>query len=496
MRGGTKRRFSLSPHISYREFITDCNYFVDNSWLIGELLNYFNTIYLVTAPRKCGKTLNALMVKEFLEIEVDEFGKRIRQKDSKIFQLFRLGEVFYKGELDKMKLPLLIKAARFDPKYFRGVPVIFLNFTYHGDVNCLGDIVISIEEQVRLMYSHHKYLQHVLANTNKIQGNSTILLKRWHTYANLRGGAPDDAEKALYFLSILLHEYFDEAVYILIDDYDSYFRKMFAQGIPEEEGQRVVGFFWQFYRRIFTFNPCLRGAMVTGVVPLILNDYCLGSNETLVHTVLNGTLMTYYGISLSHVRGLLKKFKRKNDTIEQTVTEYYGYEMGPMGVYKMVNIYSFAQFLTTTKTKFVHCLQVDDVEWVFDILPKFRWLYEALVELVAGNRLLVGGGEIQMRAEDYLRLGNFVNSTRNEDMESNFVRYEVPGLVIRCLLAYGYLTQTNEPDDRCNVTKLESTFVDETLEGNVTVRITNREVREIFKSRLDEFKCHKEWKAD
>jgi hypothetical protein len=52
---------------------------VDKTLLIREVLNDSSNAILIMRPRRWGKTINMMMLKNFFEIEVDDLGKKVEE---------------------------------------------------------------------------------------------------------------------------------------------------------------------------------------------------------------------------------------------------------------------------------------------------------------------------------------------------------------------------------------------------------------------------------
>ena len=114
--------------------------------------------YLLTAPRRFGKTMNADMIAQFLKIEVDRDGQRITKstreepvRDTNNYKLFsekipKLGRCLkIAGESDLMDHHL--------GKY----PVIWVNFKASSIKN-EDDVISCCQSVIHKSFLHHKYL--------------------------------------------------------------------------------------------------------------------------------------------------------------------------------------------------------------------------------------------------------------------------------------------------------------------------------------------------
>jgi len=78
----------------YEELVTLSSTFVDKSMFIDEVIRSSDKVTLITMPRRWGKSINLKMLKNFLEIQVDENGNEIENINETInFKLFSGGTI-------------------------------------------------------------------------------------------------------------------------------------------------------------------------------------------------------------------------------------------------------------------------------------------------------------------------------------------------------------------------------------------------------------------
>ena len=71
-----KRRISIGIE-DYREMMDENFYYVDKTLLIKELLDNKTKVFLITRPRRFGKTLGLSMIRTFFEDGCDETGNKM-----------------------------------------------------------------------------------------------------------------------------------------------------------------------------------------------------------------------------------------------------------------------------------------------------------------------------------------------------------------------------------------------------------------------------------
>ena len=62
---------------NYKEIIDEKFYYIDKTLLVKELLDNRNKVFLITRPRRFGKTLGLSTIQTFFEDERDENGTKI-----------------------------------------------------------------------------------------------------------------------------------------------------------------------------------------------------------------------------------------------------------------------------------------------------------------------------------------------------------------------------------------------------------------------------------
>ncbi len=126
----------------FRTFLLHNDVYVDKSLLLKEVVADDGTTFLITRPRRWGKSLNLSMIQRFLEIEVDEGGAPIPIEQSINRKLFVGGIIREAGEVKKLqalKISSETKVMRQQGLF----PVIRISFK---EVN--GTSITRIEEQL------------------------------------------------------------------------------------------------------------------------------------------------------------------------------------------------------------------------------------------------------------------------------------------------------------------------------------------------------------
>lgn len=288
--------------------------FSDKSRLIKEILQNPNKVILLTRPYRWGKTINIYMMKTFLEIRVDDLGNRLPINLTSNYRLFVKGQVTYRdGQMKNLKCPLYIKKyPRVVDEYLGRVPVIFVNFAGITGKNFI-ELMDEMKDKIRETFLEHSYIGNLLNKTIYNEKNKDIraqVVKSLNMFDIIRykrrisAFTTDVLQKSLHFLSELLHQQFNKTVYILMDEYDTPWTKMYlSNDFKETERKEFWDFYTAFMTTTFKTNSHMERAIITGVLPLPMEQREHFS-EVAEYTVLSGEYMEFYGFNQWEVDGI------------------------------------------------------------------------------------------------------------------------------------------------------------------------------------------------
>ena len=160
---------------NFEELVTTTDSFVDKSLLIKEILDTSIAYILITRPRRWGKTMNMDMIRRFLSIEVDEFGKA--KEINKYRVLFQGGGIEVNGRSKILKSLAIaeINEGEYLKRNQGQHPVIFITF---GSLQSEENKILSEEEMLSCIKRpiHQSYYDHQYLYWN--------LLKKIYNYLN------------------------------------------------------------------------------------------------------------------------------------------------------------------------------------------------------------------------------------------------------------------------------------------------------------------------
>ncbi|KAG4082497.1 hypothetical protein H8356DRAFT_1299749 [Neocallimastix lanati (nom. inval.)] len=120
----------------YRDAINDNRYLIDKTKMISELIQQKYDVFLITRPRRFGKSLNLSMIKEFFEKPINE-----KENEDKKF-------VFDGLEVSK---------DRKNMRHFHKYPVIYLNFKSNNNKEDDNSSIINfLKKEISSVFNYYK----------------------------------------------------------------------------------------------------------------------------------------------------------------------------------------------------------------------------------------------------------------------------------------------------------------------------------------------------
>jgi hypothetical protein len=366
----------------FKKIIEGECYYVDKSLFIKDILEISSDAILIPRPRRFGKTLNISMLKYYFEKSTTDYSYLFKElaiwKEAKEYQE-------YQG------------------KY----PVIFLTFK---DVNsnnwelCYGHL----KEVIASEYERHIYLlkSDVLNDNNKNEFERIL-----NKSANR-----EDYENAIKKLSKYLHNYHNQNVIILIDEYDTPIQQGFLSGYYEE----IIGFMRNFLSGALKDNIWLEKGIMTGILRVAKESIFTGLNNFSVYSILKDEFSSYFGLLENEVEDLLKYYNVEF-ALEDIKEWYNGYVFGESIIYNPWSILNFTQ------------------NHKYGLIP--HWINTSSNSLV--KQLIIAGGQRFKSDIEKLIKGEGVEKVIDDniifgDLDNN------PEAVWSFLLFTGYLKITNK----------------------------------------------------
>ncbi|MFR9020169.1 MAG: AAA family ATPase, partial [Fusobacterium sp.] len=259
-------------------------------------------VKLFTRPRRFGKTLNMFMLKYFFDV-------RDKEKNRELF-----------NNLYIENSPIFSEQGKY--------PVIFVSMKGVKGTSW-EEMEKSLRKNLSNLYEEHKYLRENLDERNKKRFEKIWFEEKDGSY-----------EGSLNFLSEILSEYYNEKVFVLIDEYDSPLINAYEFGFYD----RAVVFFKELYGDVLKTNVNLKMGILTGIVRVAQAGIFSDLNNLMVHTVLNNDEYSkYFGILECEVEQALRNYNIEYK-IEDVKFWYNGYKFGNTNVYNPWSILNYIYY--------------------------------------------------------------------------------------------------------------------------------------------------------
>jgi hypothetical protein len=296
--------------MDFKSYIENRFTYVDKTGMIGELINN-RDIFLITRPRRFGKSLNLNMLECFFSNKSNE------------------------GEIEKIFGNLNIwrnnKAHDHAGKY----PVVSLSFK-----SLRGDTWIKLLEQIRDMMSE-VYAKHLEPVRDSIKGvrykriiDQIIDIDLKPTVTTL--------SRSLKTLTYCLEMAYGKRTILLIDEYDSPFIHAQNNGYFD----KAADFMKIFLGEALKDNLSLEFSVVTGIVQIARESIFSELNNLVVCDVFSSDFAGDFGFTEPEVMELARIYS-KVDEIDSIRSWYNGYEYNKVEIYNpwsVMNYFRYGEF--------------------------------------------------------------------------------------------------------------------------------------------------------
>lgn len=289
--------------VGYSDFkkIVDQNFdFVDKSLIVKEVLDD-DEVILITRPRRFGKTFNLSILRYFFEN---------KSENSALFKQLAISKASEKYLQHQNQYPVI-------------------SFSFKGiKKNTPGEAYASIHKVVKDIYSEHRYLL----------GSDTLAAEDKLIYQSILNQTASDADLAdsLKDLIKYLHDYHNNAVVVLIDEYDTPIQSAYLFDYYEE----IVNFFRNFFGAALKDNRYLFKAVLTGILRVSRENLFSGLNNIVTYSMVNSAYGAYFGFTEDEVETLLQQAGLIKQ-LDQVRDWYNGYRAGDNVLYNPWSIASY-----------------------------------------------------------------------------------------------------------------------------------------------------------
>jgi len=344
------------PKITYEgekfnELFKNEHFFIDKTRMISRLIEKKRGVFLITRPRRFGKSLNLMMIKEFFEkyYEKNNTSKNIVEK-------------YYNNQDDTKKNPseqvdndksntrnnsfdgLEVSKNRINMREFHKYPVIYLNLKSDDSKNYEAAIKSLKSEIADLFKYQKKFIQfEELEESDK---------QKWNAIEN-KIEDEKTFRDSLKFLCYCLKKFYKRESIILIDEYDS----VLLNGFMYNYYYQIRSDIYSLFSTALKGNEYLKFGITTGCLDIGLKSLFSGvNNTTLCSFVSDSYFGDCYGFTEKEVNKILSHFgfcnisEKVKDEIKK---EYDGYSCySEAAIYKNIyNPFSIISFVNNNKTK-------------------------------------------------------------------------------------------------------------------------------------------------
>ncbi|KAL6593584.1 hypothetical protein U3516DRAFT_834195 [Neocallimastix sp. 'constans'] len=429
-------------------------YLIDKTKMISTLINSENNAYLITRPRRFGKSINLSMIKEFFEKPINE-----KENEDKKF-------VFDGLEVSK---------DRKNMRHFHKYPVIYLNFMGNNNSEDSSSIINFLKTEISSVFIYYKSR----IDFNKL---SEIQQEEWNKIEQKSDGVI--LQNTIKFLCTCLKEFYKRRCIILIDEYD----KIFSEKLKSKSMLKTIK---TFFSNTFKGNKSLHFGIVTGCLDLGLKELNSGANNFTKCSLLKDDYFSdCYGFTEDELNKILSYFnisdskeksdsnKKKDGIKERLKKKYDGYScFSNEGIVKNIyNPYSIMKFVKDNVNKkenykltnyWVNTGSNDELK---SLIEKDDYNFEIeFLSLLSGRIIKVSNSEDSGIDDSYLRKN---------------ISYED---IWKVLFFSGYLTVADEEEYKENIKNMNDIKIKYTSNDPKVYKMKSNEIQK-YKNELIETK--------
>ena len=295
-------RLPLPIGISDYRLASSEYYYIDKTMMIKDFIDERPMVSLFTRPRRFGKTLNMDMIRTFFE-KTDE--------DTSVY--FRDKKIWSCGQ----------KYRDYQGKY----PVIFVSFK---DVKCdtweeAYELICKI---IRKEFERHSEL----LESSSLSGYDRSYIEK------VLNGQAEKTDMTLSFsqLSQMLHQHYDVAPIIIIDEYDIPIQQGYMKGYYD----KVILFMRNLFSGGLKDNKHLSYGFLTGILRVAKESIFSGLNNLTINSVLDNKYSSYFGFTPEEVREMAAYYGVA-DKYDEICEWYDGYRFGKSDIFNPWSVINY-----------------------------------------------------------------------------------------------------------------------------------------------------------
>ncbi|AVP88050.1 hypothetical protein phytr_11250 [Candidatus Phycorickettsia trachydisci] len=424
----------------FEKLVTESSIFVDKSLFIEEIMNSKDAVTLITMPRRWGKSSNLEMLKKFLEIQVDENGRVIKDKKETLnYKLFAGGKIQIKqgftDQIITIKTSKLIEKIPEALNYQGQYPVISIDFKDCKGSNA-NDIRSKLYTNIIETVRNFSYLK----DSEKSYKETTVGLE----YKKLLNKKQtDNFNTIIKDLCSLLHAYHQKKVWVLIDEYDAAANQAYRE-FSSESAKVVTELFRGIFEASFKGNDYLEKGLLTGVQYIVQSGMLSGVNNLSKYNITNKKYSQYYAINPEEMDLLLEHFSIEEPNSSKIKDWYNGYQENigsdeEKSFIDKYNIWSVVNYLNRQDDGFKSYWEKSgSIDFISHLFKKQEFK-EQIELLVSGGSVHISSLKEDFTVDDFNTLKEITSTGNNSKI--NVLGLE---LIFSYFFITGYLTIVKE----------------------------------------------------
>ncbi|XP_065207844.1 uncharacterized protein LOC135836758 [Planococcus citri] len=431
------------------------DFYIDTTYILKEVLksHRYKTL-AITLPSKWGKSLNLDMMKTFLEIQVDNRGKRIlpqyRSTSYKLFHNNQLREE--NGQIVRLYEPLYISFSNTLLRKHQGRhPVICLDFGNTNASNYRG-ILQEMANRIKNAYSQHEYM--ISALIDEIRGSGSTpsknnTAKKLKSFMQMMHGKPnyEDLINSIWLLSRILYDHFGSKVFILLDNYEGVLLNALTNtAISEAESPLILAFFSSLMVRSFQSNDYMEKGILTGSFKML--NLIPHLNNVTEYKTTQHVMMRLYSIEEEVLMSIFHRLGLPQIRRSKVTNWYGGYHWGSNLCYSVYSPQTVMNFLSTGKVGYLKERHVE-FDPVLENMFYHRTVRTYILWLLYSKPILVSQKEIrpQQFLTDFIKFKEALRNSKNPFDDLSIEPYLCAvGILAIARLHGGFGTQVRMPN--------------------------------------------------
>ena len=287
----------------FKKIIETGSLFIDKTLFIKELIDNTSAVICLPRPRRFGKTLNMSMLDYYFNIK-------------------------YKDNPDIKGLFKGLNISKEEDKYLSEMnkyPIISLSFR-----GLKTDTFKEFKKEYKMLMSSLYASYSFLLDSDKV--DSELKKEFIECYAKkdyiLTSAIPN--------LMLMLKQYYQEDVMVLLDEYDAPIINGYLKGYYDD----IIAFIKQIFVKTFKDNNDLKKGVITGILRVSKENMFSDANNINVYNITDSRFSTHFGFTEDDVKWALKEYNL-SDNFQDVKKWYDGYLFNKTIIYNPWSILKY-----------------------------------------------------------------------------------------------------------------------------------------------------------